>query len=396
MENIMLNVKKSLINALFIIVLTCGLSNDVQAGDWGTWISSKTRAVAAQVSKTLQDAPATWSTTNRESFSKHLTKNLEDIQNGIDLAANWNTVKIFIKSGADVNTLYNNVTALYLAATEVPSNEEMVQFLLAHDADQHAGNPSYADYLETQKILQQTEVQSSASNKKAPVTQKTILSPEKLYEENNNLKAQVEWLMDSDNLPQNDIETGFYQIRNAINNGADVNYVDEKSEFKAPALNAAAKYINEEMIRFLLSHGANPSLTDAHGKTALQITLENTQTYADDEEKQKHIWNIVKHLINRGANVNTKIGNGNTALHLAIYNQDPVMTHFLLINKADLNLKGSNGKKAIDIAQSISESNGIAKEQIINFIHQYQPKYREEILSSPSILDIARTKNFWR
>ncbi|CAB0030574.1 unnamed protein product [Trichogramma brassicae] len=102
-------------------------------------------------------------------------------------------------------------------------------------------------------------------------------------------------------------------------------------------LHWALKKDKKRMARVLLSEGANPSLTDKNGRTALHSIC------LLDERRDKELFvEIAEELRYRGR-IDARDKSGDTALHLALSNGKNLKASSLLIRGADPNLATAHG-----------------------------------------------------
>ena len=104
------------------------------------------------------------------------------------------------------------------------------------------------------------------------------------------------------------------EVKAFVKNGADVNLIDENEN--RPIINAAQMQ-HFEVVKFLLSKGANVDAKNSYGETALTATCEEPVF----EENGTAYYKIAKLLIQSGANVNTKDGDGVPLLKYCIENE---------------------------------------------------------------------------
>lgn len=170
------------------------------------------------------------------------------------------------------------------------------------------------------------------------------------------------------------------QVEEAINNGANVNAVDEYGE--TALMSAARSNRNPEVISVLLKNGADASIRDNEGKIAVDYAavntrLKNTDAYQEliaasnaeantPEQKTRPAAmsdedflelcrsgtpREIETAIKDGANVNAGDEYGETALMSAAgSNRNPEVISVLLQNGADASIKDNEGKSAADYA----------------------------------------------
>ncbi|GMU19161.1 MAG: hypothetical protein AMXMBFR12_03530 [Candidatus Babeliales bacterium] len=174
----------------------------------------------------------------------------------------------------------------------------------------------------------------------------------------------------------------------ALAHGAEVNTTNEQHW---TSLHMATFHCHENMVRFLLSKGANVNAVNDSGMTPLEwavgcdndneqmvkllldkgaeVNIEHESGHtplleAISRGKEK----VVKLLLDHGANVNAqKKENGETALHLAVAYPYPKIVKLLLEHGADETIKDAKGKAPhISHVLEILESQGEKVNRPIN------------------------------
>jgi ankyrin repeat protein len=107
------------------------------------------------------------------------------------------------------------------------------------------------------------------------------------------------------------------------------------------ALGLAAYFSREDVVRFLLEHGADAKLAANNGSRVAPI---HSAVAARD-------LSIAQRLLDHGADVNAQQHGGYTALHSAGLHGDLAMAELLLSYGADRSLKSEEGKTAYDMAK---------------------------------------------
>jgi len=107
------------------------------------------------------------------------------------------------------------------------------------------------------------------------------------------------------------------------------------------ALGLAAYFGREEVVQFLLEHGADAKLAAGNGSCVAPI---HSAVAARD-------FMIARRLLEHGADVNAKQHGGYTALHSAGLHGDLPMTELLISYGADRSIRSDEGKTAYDMAQ---------------------------------------------
>ena len=120
----------------------------------------------------------------------------------------------------------------------------------------------------------------------------------------------------------------------------------------ATPLMRAAKNGDVATMRLLLEHGADPSLRQKNGTTALMLAAglgRGLGVFAGDYASDAQMLNAVRVLLDRHLDVNAVNENGQTAVHFAALSMDPVV-RLLAENGADLAIKDKQGRTALDFA----------------------------------------------
>jgi ankyrin repeat protein len=120
----------------------------------------------------------------------------------------------------------------------------------------------------------------------------------------------------------------------------------------ATPLMRAAKNGDAAAMRLLLEHGADPSLRQKSGTTALMLAAgfgRGLGVFAGDYATDAQMYEAVQVLLARHVDVNAVNENGQTALHFAALSMDPVV-RLLAENGANLFIKDKQGRTALDFA----------------------------------------------
>jgi len=124
----------------------------------------------------------------------------------------------------------------------------------------------------------------------------------------------------------------------------------------------AARNVNVPMLRILLEHGADPTLTSATGVTPLMVAAGLTQVQgprANRGEVSQFTTNwgpedsaeAVEFLIAHGANVNATNPSGQTALHGAAYMGADAVVRVLIRHGAKVNVQDAQGQTPYRLAE---------------------------------------------
>lgn len=114
----------------------------------------------------------------------------------------------------------------------------------------------------------------------------------------------------------------------------------------------AAKNGDLAAIRILMAHGADASLKQKNGTTALMFASgvgRGTGVFAKDYATEAELLAAVKYLVESGADINVANDAGQTALHIAAQASDGIVK-YLAEHGANLDAKDRQGRTALDIA----------------------------------------------
>ena len=162
------------------------------------------------------------------------------------------------------------------------------------------------------------------------------------------------------------------RVRDALKNGADVDYVDHREKENGTPLMRASRKGHLEIVKALIAAGANVNIQH-NGRTALIYAIwlghlkivkvlivagadvnhqDNVARTALIYASESGYLEIAKALIAAGANVNIKDGMGDTALMRASESSGHLEIAKVLIESgADVNLRNSRGKTALSYAK---------------------------------------------
>eukprot|EP00833_Pecoramyces_ruminatium_P018269 jgi/Orpsp1_1/1192301/evm.model.d7180000092096.1 len=109
-------------------------------------------------------------------------------------------------------------------------------------------------------------------------------------------------------------------------------YIISKNNDNYYLYNFCIRYNNENMIKFLIEHGADVNEENHNGETALFIAC-----LSGNED-------LVKYLVEHGANINKKNKYGKTPLSRACFSENKNIIKYLIKHGADINKKNCLGK----------------------------------------------------
>jgi ankyrin repeat protein len=129
--------------------------------------------------------------------------------------------------------------------------------------------------------------------------------------------------------------------------GADVNARDHVG---VTPLHFAALYLpNLNAVRLLIAYGAEVSLRNVRGETALRMVMSN---FVEDGTRD-----IALLLLQHGADINERCPRGRTLLHQCVYNRHMTCLQEVqfLIEQGALDLEDNAGRSAVDVAEGVNE-----------------------------------------
>ncbi len=132
-------------------------------------------------------------------------------------------------------------------------------------------------------------------------------------------------------------------VKKIVEGGADVNAKGDDT-FHSPALLTAAENGHTQIVAYLISKGANVNAFNDVGFTALAYVAR----YGKDVK-------IAQMLVDAGADINWNHAMGKTPLMWAVEYNHAETVKYLLLKKADVNIKTKYGKTALDYAQFYPE-----------------------------------------
>jgi ankyrin repeat protein len=182
-----------------------------------------------------------------------------------------NIIKKLLNKGAKINSRnINGVTPIHFASAN-HSDLDVFKLLINNGANIKSRTKAGEDVLIGASYNENPEILNYILTKKE-------FDINKKYEHNRTVLSHI--LKNYGKLKN---------IRTIINAGAEIN-IKEKAEGKTPLMVAAAES-NPEIIKFLLSQGADGSIKDSNGKTAFDYAednylLEDTEVYWDLNDAQ--------------------------------------------------------------------------------------------------------------
>lgn len=145
----------------------------------------------------------------------------------------------------------------------------------------------------------------------------------------------AEKVLNQKELAQGIQEQNINKITKAIDNGADVNYIDILSW--SPLMNAVLK-ANSKITNILIENNANINYRNNNNETSLYKAVEVGDSF------------VVKTLLENGANPNIKDNYQNTPIIIAVKHGDLDIIKLLIKYDAEINIKNIDNETPIEIA----------------------------------------------
>ena len=142
-------------------------------------------------------------------------------------------------------------------------------------------------------------------------------------------------------------------IKALLDKGADPNHFAMVDDYQCTAMHIAAGYNNRTIYNLLKRYGGDSKLPDSNGKTAFDYISDFCETDADRlflaYEEKENVSGIIETIIKSKIN---QIGTGDkkTALQIALSHNDSDSAIKLLNAGADIYIKDSENKTALDYA----------------------------------------------
>ncbi|KAG0635765.1 ankyrin repeat-containing domain protein [Tuber brumale] len=126
---------------------------------------------------------------------------------------------------------------------------------------------------------------------------------------------------------------------------------DASGPYKKTPLQVAVTWNREEVVKLLLSHGADLEARDIRHETALHTAVEACYTQES----------IVRILLDAGADIKAKSRTGLTALHFAVESGDVGITQLLLERGVEVNAVNVFGATALYSAMQLRRPNTLVR-----------------------------------
>ena len=258
------------------------------------------------------------------------------------------SASLLLDAGVDVNeATRDGSTALILAAAS--GREDVAMLLLERGADPNAAASGYTP-LHTAVSRDLQRLAAALLKKGANPNARLINAPATLFGPGQGAGSEVR--------PATAADAASAQTdANAPNRATRAG-----SLAGATAFWLAARTVNVPMLRILLEHGADPTLTSTAGATPLMVAAGLTQVQgprAKRGEVSQFTTNwgpddsaeAVGFLISHGADVNATNPSGQTALHGAAYMGADAVVRLLVRNGAKVNAQDAQGQTPYRLAE---------------------------------------------
>jgi ankyrin repeat protein len=258
-------------------------------------------------------------------------------------AGHIESVRALLEAGANVNdTAPNGTSALVLATLN--SHWELAAFLLEKNADPNAAGQGWT------ALHQVARNRSPTLGEIPPPVQTGRLSSldlvQKLIAHGANVNARV----------TKEMKDGY---RNSLN------------RVGATPFLLAAKGIDVELMRALLSRGADPFLPTATNTTPLLVAAGvGLSAQGTDTGTNEDALDAVKFLLDLGADLQAANDRGETALHGAAHRGANALVQYLVDAGAKLDAKTKQGLTPLDYAAGKSESVPRIQAQTVTLIRK--------------------------
>ena len=258
------------------------------------------------------------------------------------------SASLLLDAGADVNeAARDGSTALVLAAAS--RREDVAILLVGRGADPNAAGAGYTA-LHTAMSRDLQQLAAALLKKGADPNARLVNAPATLFGPGQGAGSEVRPARAEAVPAQTDANAQARAMRAGGLAGATPFWL-------------AARNVNVPMLRILLEHGADPTLTSTGGVTPLMVAAGLTQVQgprANRGEVSQFSTNwgpedsaeAVEFLIAHGADVNATNPSGQTALHGAAYMGADAVVRLLVRHGAKLNVQDAQGQTPYRLAES--------------------------------------------
>lgn len=270
-------------------------------------------------------------------------------------------VIMFIKSGAELNSIYEGQTILGWAAFY--RNRDIVRLVLDNGADVNLAGQGYipafvsAAYGGDIEILKMIKEKGAKTKEQAGLALLYAASIEPAIKKTEEESFSIVKFLISEgadiNFRSSKGNTALhYAIVNKFNKTA--GYLIEKmsdinaaNTYGATPLMFAAEFANPGVVKMLLSKGAEVEKKDKYGDTALLYAV---YSFKDIKKTDNNVYETVKLIVSGGADVKITNDIKNTPLHLALINEYNKTAAYLIEKKSEVNAANVNGMTPLMIA----------------------------------------------
>jgi len=292
---------------------------------------------------------------------------------------NLEQVKSLIKQGADINFKSNaGITALMKASQG--GDLEIVKLLIKSGADIHIKNKRGQTALTWTAGFGRLEVAKFLIKSGADVKDYSAYMALQfaIFDKNTKyVKLLVDGGVDVNTIPDDESFTplmkasqkGYFDIvKILVSAGADVNVKDKYGQ-TALILTASwpTGFDRLDIVKLLIEAGADVNIKNNYGYTAL---MRESSDYAN--------MHIIRYLVKSGADIHAKANDNETALMIAAENGQLAVVSFLISKGADINAKNKEGMTALTLAQ-----------KKINSVDEYELEYYYDL---PRVIEYLKKK----
>lgn len=173
--------------------------------------------------------------------------------------------------------------------------------------------------------------------------------------------------------------------------GLNVNSIDIATSMSA--LHVVGYQGLGEMVRYLVSRGADLNLVDRHGRTPLHCAV-----YGDCRRGGRRELNgsSTRALLSEGAEVNAVSKDGSTPLHIAVYTYQVEATRLLLQYGASIGAKRADGKTVLDFLyrRSVKAGHwGIDQGEIFSIL-LHHGAFKESVEGSTPLHNVVKFQKY--
>lgn len=231
--------------------------------------------------------------------------------------------RLLLAHGADINAAQKSWFAKHgtgpLTYAVFNENTRLVHFLLEQGADVHQGQALItaarkSDHAEIVRLLVEYGADVNGRDRGATVLDVAVLSCSRLQQDDSQSRSGTDCLK---------------TVSILLNAGADANAVGSKHTV-SPLWIAVKEHSDPELVRLLLSTGANADVRSANQRTPLFVALEQYRTNKSAWFKKEKVLETIRLLLAHGANPNARNDRGRSLLYYTVEHDLPELATILL------------------------------------------------------------------